>query len=62
MARTYKTMLVQLPIQHRTAVGRMKRQTKSTIKALMLEAIEDLAQKYGLVTEGRLIREWPDWE
>jgi len=57
-----KTILVQVPIQHRTALDRVKRQTGETIKSLMQEAIEDLAQKKGLVREGKAIRSWPDWD
>ncbi len=59
---TLKAVYVHIPVQYRRAIEMLKRETGRSVKSLMMESIEALAIKHGIVSESGIIQRWPDWD
>ena len=54
-----KPIFVEPTVQHRRALDELKRRTGKSIRELALEAIGDMAVKYGLVADPVQLYGWP---
>lgn len=59
---TNKAVYFLIPVQYRRAIEELKRETGRSVKSLMMESIEALAIKHGIVSEPGIIQRWPEWD